>query len=421
MKNFMKQSREIFYKERKKLTFSFSWYNRLYKPKWMTKLMDRRFEDTYRHQRILYKNGRIAMGKIVQSNTLLFNAGKDDSPAAMVYSEDPYFEENPEKLKKIASYLYSIKGVKCEDEDLQIFSDILQDEFVTLFNFKVPEKITFGKNVYFTSFMVVRNHLPNGYIDFEYFPVIIYPEKTEASIILPSKYWIPEPKDVITLRTMNKNIDLINLDPEKYIMMVEKFIEYAIYKSRTAWWSRDEWRRRILHFRYQKSTALINNGNMKEAKEFLYELLDEINAPEGHRTSDTFYMLVLFNIASVLIYCEKFEEAKEKIELIKITFSNLKHQKYIETFDKLLKFKEMELNILHDDLEKGGRYLQELLSVKSNETERGNLLLYKGIYHYKRNEKDEALECLKESSNILKAPYQSQKIQYYIKSVTFNI
>lgn len=415
MKNFMNQAREIFYKERKKLTFCFSWYNRIYKPKWMTTSMDQRFEDTYRHQRILYRNGRIAIGTIVQSNTLLFKAGKDDSPAAMVYSEDPYFEENPDMLKKIASYLYSIKGVKCEDEDLQIFSDILQDEFVSLFNFKVPEKITFGKSVYFTSFMVARNHLPNGYIDFEYFPVIIYPEKTEASIILPSKYWIPKPKDVITLRTMNKNIDIIYLDPENYIMMVEKFIEYAKYKSRTAWWSRDAWRRRILHFRYQKSTALINNGNMKEAKELLEELLDEINVSEAHRTGNTFYMLVIFNIVSILVHCEKYEEAKERIELIKITFSNLKHQKYIETFDKLLKFKEMELNILHYDLEKGGSYLQELLSVKNNDTERGNLLLYKGIYHYKRNEKDKALECLKEASNILKAAYQLQKIQHYIK------
>ncbi|KNY26179.1 tetratricopeptide repeat protein [Pseudobacteroides cellulosolvens] len=415
MKSFMNQAREIFYKERKKLTFCFSWYNRIYKPKWMTKSMDQRFEDTYRHQRILYRNGRIAIGKIVQANTLLFKAGKDDSPAAMVYSEDPYFEENPDKLKTIASFLYSIKGVKCEDEDLQIFSDIMQDEVVPLFNFKVPEKITFGKSVYFTSFIVVRNHLPNGYIDFEYFPVIIYPEKTEASIILPSKYWIPMPKDIITLRTINKHIDLIYSDPEKYLDMAQKFIEYAIYKSRTAWWSRDAWRRRILHFRYQKSTALINKGNMKEAKELLEELLREINVSEAQRTGNTFYMLILSNIVSILVNVEKFEEAKEKIELIKITSSNLKYQKYIETFSKLLKFKEMELNILHDDLDKGGSYLQELLSVENNHTEKGNLLLYKGIYYYKRNEKDKALECLKQASNILKAPYQLQKVQYYIK------
>lgn len=192
MKDAMIKTKENYYREREKLRFKFSNYTRLSKPKWMLIYKDHRFESTYKDQRILIKEGRIALATIVQANTLLFKPGKYSCPAAMVYSEDTFFEEYPDKLKSIASQLFQIKGADCNDKEIQIFSDILADEKVPLFNFKVPEKLTYGKTVFFTTFIVHREHIPNGYIDFKYFPVLILPEKTEASIILPSKYWAPE-------------------------------------------------------------------------------------------------------------------------------------------------------------------------------------------------------------------------------------
>lgn len=192
MKEAMLKTREIYYRERKKLRFHFSNYTKLEKPNWMLQSKDDRFESTYRDQKVLIREGRIAVACIVQANSLLFEQGKDNCPAVMLFSEDTFFEEQPEKLKSIASKLFRIKGVSCEDEEIQMFADILADEKVTLFNYEIPDKLTYGKKVFFTTFMVHREHLPNGYIDFDYFPALICPEKTEASIILPAKYWASE-------------------------------------------------------------------------------------------------------------------------------------------------------------------------------------------------------------------------------------
>ncbi|MDP4180113.1 MAG: hypothetical protein Q8942_03365 [Bacillota bacterium] len=189
MIEFMKKTRDLYNKERGRLSFSFSAYNKLEKPSWMLTNKDNRFEATYKNQKILLRKGRIVIANIVQANSLLFKPGKFDCPAAMVYSEDPYFEQQPDILKSIAHGLFAIKGKKLDDEELQSFSDILADEMVPMFNVQIPGKIAYGKKVYFTTFMVHRKHLPNGFIDFGYFPALIYPEKTEASIILPSRYW----------------------------------------------------------------------------------------------------------------------------------------------------------------------------------------------------------------------------------------
>lgn len=195
MKTALDLTRKLYYRRREGLFIINKGYNTLKRPKWMDIKTDKRFDSTYTDQKLLFKKGRIMIGKIVQANTLLFEPGKFDHPAAMVFTEDPYFEENPHKLEEIASSLYKIKGRSTNDEELQKFSDMLEDEIVTLFNVEVPKKITHGKKVYFTSFMVHRRHLKLGYMDSGIFPVLALPEKTEASIILPNRYWADELKD----------------------------------------------------------------------------------------------------------------------------------------------------------------------------------------------------------------------------------
>ncbi len=198
MKNGMVLTREFYNKKRKWFFIFDKRYNTLVKPSWMRNNNDRRFEVIYTDQKLLFKKGKIMLGRIVQANSMLFKPGKYDCPAAMIFTEDTFFEENPQKLGEIASNLFEIKGKATEDEELQKFSDILADEMVPVFNIDVPDKITYGKKVYFTTFMVIRKHLPVGYISNNTFPILACPEETEATIILPSKYWAPELKDAIS-------------------------------------------------------------------------------------------------------------------------------------------------------------------------------------------------------------------------------
>ncbi len=198
MRNEMNLTRENYYKSRRWYWLINRNYNKSEKPGWMVKGNDKRFTATFRDEKLLFTEGKIMLGRIVQANSLLFEAGPSDCPAAMLFTDEPFFEENPLKLQEIAYGLFDIKGKDTDDDELQKFSDILYDEYVAAFNVEVPSKITYGKKVYFTSFMVHRKHLPLGYIDIGCFPILACPEKTEASIILPSKYWTPGLKSCIS-------------------------------------------------------------------------------------------------------------------------------------------------------------------------------------------------------------------------------
>lgn len=189
MHQVMSMIRDSFYKKRKRLFFTIDRYNRLNKPDWMTEYNISTYESIYENQRMIFKEGRVVLASLVQANSLLFNEGENNHPAVMIYSDDLYFEKHPLELVEIASNLYNIKGKKGYEEDVQVFADHLANEVETLFSYKIPEKLTKGKEVFYTSFMVHREHLPNKCIDFRLFPAVVLPEKTEGTMILPSRYW----------------------------------------------------------------------------------------------------------------------------------------------------------------------------------------------------------------------------------------
>jgi hypothetical protein len=176
----------------------FSWeqffYNLLTPPLWMIKYHDRRFCRLYRDRHILFKHGQIVWGRIVQANTQLFQPGKIDCPADIVCSPDPIFNSNIQDLVRIARELYDLKNQTIEHPevlDLKILADALTNEMEALFNVKIPDSIALDKLVYFTTIMVHRKHIPCGYLKASWFPVLIAPDKTPASMILPARYWSP--------------------------------------------------------------------------------------------------------------------------------------------------------------------------------------------------------------------------------------
>ncbi|WP_160680345.1 hypothetical protein [Clostridium sp. C8-1-8] len=415
MVEFMRNTRDIYYNERKKTSFTFNDYNILLRPMWMKTLNDNRYESTYRDQSILKRQGRVAIGAIVQANNSLYSLGVNNSPAAMVFSEDPYFEENPRALKEIALKLINIKGKVCEDEILQGFADILADEIVTLFNAKLPESITFGKDVYFTTFMVHREHLSNRYIDFEYFPVLVCPEKTEASLILPSKYWASEvgreqrKTKLIPKRKLKK---LLYDDPASYIEAIDAYIEDTVDRGIRAS-EKKPWERKISYYRFQKSTALINCGRNQEAENLLRELLSYYNISKAEQNGDIFYTTILLNLFSPLIELERFEEARRYILMLERAVVNVKNEKQVQSFYLAIEYRKMQLDILDGDLERGGQTINKMLEEKPNDILRSSLYLYYGIYYFKKGDKTSALDYFDKTLKLIKTPAVVEKIQYY--------
>ena len=169
-------------------------YNFLTPPWWMIQEGDRRFCVLYRDQNLLLKQGIVVWGCLVQANNLLFKPGKYDHPAVIVCSSDPIFHSDLGELAAIARELYELKDKKNEHPemlDLVIFAESITNEMDCPFNVEIPKYLTLNKLVYFTSIMVCRKHLPDGYLKSGWFPVLIAPDKTPAAMILPSKYWDP--------------------------------------------------------------------------------------------------------------------------------------------------------------------------------------------------------------------------------------
>jgi len=130
----------------------------------------------------------VVWGTLVQANSKLFSPGLDDLPAVILYSLDEKIDSNPKLIKKVAKGLYSLKG-KQTDQDLQEFSDLLKSERTNKWKIPVPPRISNNIQCFYTTALIVRDHLHKGYLKSGLFPYLACSEKTKVGIILPSRYW----------------------------------------------------------------------------------------------------------------------------------------------------------------------------------------------------------------------------------------
>ena len=125
---------------------------------------------------------------------MLFKKGKDDCPACLVYSIEPYFDNWPEDLKRVATSLYELKGMDLDAmaPQLREFGRIITDQYETLFKVIVPGWITNERKVYYTTLMIHRKHLPGGVLVPFWMPLLAMPGSLQSVMVLPACYWPPE-------------------------------------------------------------------------------------------------------------------------------------------------------------------------------------------------------------------------------------
>lgn len=191
MKEMIENTRYNYCEKRKSFGFFDKQYNKLTQPAWMKQMKDTRFQSQYRDQEILLTRGDVVFAHLIQANSLLFQPGDNDAPAAIVFSSDRYYDDHVDELLTLGHAMFDLKGKTHDDPELERFAKAITDEVSALFNFKLPEKITDGRKVYYSTIVVHRKHLPTKYLKTGWFPVLVQPETTEACMILPSKYWAP--------------------------------------------------------------------------------------------------------------------------------------------------------------------------------------------------------------------------------------
>lgn len=162
---------------------------RIRPPVWMQEDRKDKLWEQYRNMKGIFENGHVVWGRLIQANAILFEEGADDAPAAWLYSSDPYFEEEVDGLAVIATGLFDTKGEQTGDPAVQRFADMLHDERERQLRLPIPVSMTGGLPVTYTCGVVVRSHLPVPFLADSLFPLIIAPNISEATWILPSRYW----------------------------------------------------------------------------------------------------------------------------------------------------------------------------------------------------------------------------------------
>lgn len=172
-------------------------------PEWLVE--DSLLYPVYPAQKLLRAEGEIVWGVMPQANSTLFDPKlRGDSPASLLYSTDPAFDDDLPTLWKLARELFARKGTK-DNGPLQPFVDIITDEHRMDLNDRLPDVLTGGRAVFHTSMMVHRRHLPTNALTFMFLPLLIAPTKTPSVMPLPARFW---PDDLVSA-WVNDSLDAL--------------------------------------------------------------------------------------------------------------------------------------------------------------------------------------------------------------------
>jgi hypothetical protein len=150
----------------------------------------------FRQRQAIFTHGELVWGQIVQGNSTLYEDGTHDAPAAYIYSLDPEFDDDVITLAEIADTLYELRGETTDSPETQRFADMLGDGYQRELLAQVPYSVTDGRDVYYSCGIIPRKYLPTPRIAMPLFPLVIVPGKTEATWMLPSRWW---PTDLIEM------------------------------------------------------------------------------------------------------------------------------------------------------------------------------------------------------------------------------
>jgi hypothetical protein len=152
-------------------------------PPWL-RSADRLHRAEAERARVL-EQGRLVRSWVVMANSLLFAPGPNAHPALVVYA--PGDDVDLETLEEMASLIFGRRGSKPVDPDLAAFVGDLADGARVLAR-AVPASIAHGRTLRIATVLLLREHLPRGYLGASFLPLVVH-DATDASIVLPSWLW----------------------------------------------------------------------------------------------------------------------------------------------------------------------------------------------------------------------------------------
>ncbi len=158
-------------------------------PKWLEKSPADEMWLNVKHQERVRRDGQVVWATIVQANNNLFKLIAAESGASVIYSPDPFFDGTRVMLRSIAGQCFATKGTDPADPESAVFARMLTNEMTRGMRLKVPGAFTSGRQVFHSSMLMPRKHLPKGVLSGSFFPVWIDPQNTGAVVMVPAAYW----------------------------------------------------------------------------------------------------------------------------------------------------------------------------------------------------------------------------------------
>jgi hypothetical protein len=156
------------------------------RPDWMNAHYSR---FTFDHYEELFARGRVIWGRIVQANNALFRPGADDCAAEVLF--DPAGTLSHVELAAPANHLFSLKGTLPRDPTQRRIAHHLTEEFIWASGQEVPASVS-ATPLRMSTFLVHRQHLPEGRLVFPFFPLLLHPHQPGIVAVLPSRWWPAE-------------------------------------------------------------------------------------------------------------------------------------------------------------------------------------------------------------------------------------
>ena len=148
----------------------------------------------FKEKKDLLKNGTVCYAHIVQANTILFDwLPHTDHPAHIVYSTDPYIEENSDILEEAAHAIYQYKDVPLDvvPEEWRELARVVTDERDRSGFTLSTERNAHTVKIHFLPTMIFRKLLPRRKLCGSFLPIITAPD-CDSVMILPKRYWTKE-------------------------------------------------------------------------------------------------------------------------------------------------------------------------------------------------------------------------------------
>lgn len=175
-------------------------YNRLTPPAWVLKNQDpyeTYYQQFYQERHLILAYGQVYWGHIIQANSALFKEGEDDHPSVVLYSTNPEMDSELGKLADLANRCFEIKKGSLSPSGSEEIHKALTSEESASSHYLLPLSVTNGlTDVYMSSMMVARKHLPCNSLESSWFPLITDQEHFKTVMFLPAAYW---PEELIDL------------------------------------------------------------------------------------------------------------------------------------------------------------------------------------------------------------------------------